>query len=214
MDLDRLLARIEGALDDDAYLTPSRPLPGDDRGALDEIRELLQDPQIEADAVRRRIQQIDAAGRLSRTTKLSALGVLAASPKVRDYAEASRLAGQQELVAWDEGGPLLTERLASVERHRGVLAFLMGRPAVALDWFVRSLERQRTAENLGNVLAALLRLGRGQEALALLDKARHQLPGSEVEALAVRIDEDGDLVALRPHRPSPLRSKDGRAAAG
>jgi tetratricopeptide (TPR) repeat protein len=214
MDLDHLLARIEGALDQDAYLTPANGLPIDEEGAVDEIRQLLHDPSVEADAVRRRIQQLDAAGRLARTTKLSALGVLAASPKVRDYAEAARLAGQQELAAWDEGGELLPSRLASVERHRGVLAFLMGRPSVALDWFGRALERQRTAENLGNVLAALLRLGEGGAALQLLDKARHQLPAAEIHALATRIDEDGDLVALRPHRPTPLRDRSGGLALG
>ncbi len=209
MDLEHLLSRIEGALDEGTYLTPTRSLPGDDLRAVEEIRLLIQDQSVEPDDVRRRIQQLDAAGRLSRPTKLSALGVLAASPKVRDYAEASRLAGQQELVAWDEGGELLEDRMASVERHRGVLAFLLGRPAVALEYFGRALERQRTAENLGNVLAALLRMGEGRRALRMLDKARHQLPGEEVDALADRIERDGDLVALRPHRPRPLRTAMG-----
>lgn len=203
MDYERILGRIRATLDEGAYLTPSHRVPQDDRAALDEVGRLLHDDAIEGAEVRRRIQQLHGAGRLSRATKLSALCVLASSPKVRDFAEASRLAGQQELVALEEGGSERETRLASADRHRGVLAFLMGRPSVALDWFCRAFEREASAENLGNILAALLRLGDRDAALSLVGQASCQLEPDELAALGDRIAIDGDLAALRSHRPRP-----------
>ena len=49
-----------------------------------------------------------------------------------------------------------------------MIAFLRGHDAVALDWFTRALERERSAENVGNVLAVLIRLGELQEARELV----------------------------------------------
>jgi tetratricopeptide (TPR) repeat protein len=206
MDYDHILARIRATLDDGSYLTPIARVLEDDRAALEEVGRLLHDEDVEAHVVRCRIQQLHGAGRLTRTTKLSALGVLAASPKVRDFAEAARLAGQQEFVALEEGGDLRDARLASADRHRGVLAFLMGRPEVALDWFSHAFHREATAENLGNILAAMLRLQEADAAIELVRKAACQLSPEQFEALGQRIETDDDLAALRRHGAKPVAS--------
>ena len=197
MSYEHILGRIRSTVAGNRYLMPTRGVPAGQQEAMAEVASLLNDPYVPADTVRRRIQQLHGSGRLDRPMKLSALGVLAASPRVRDYAEAARLAGQQELVALEEGGPHVDAYMASADRHRGVVAFLMGHPAVALDWFARALARHRSAENVGNVLAALVQLGDPDEARAILADVRDGWPEevrAEVEAL---IDADDDLRALR-----------------
>jgi hypothetical protein len=68
---------------------------------------------------------------------------------------------------------------------------------VALDYFTRALERQRTAENLGNVLCSLLSLGDREEAESILGQVRQSLSRSVVSELEQRIDQDPDLAGLR-----------------
>ena len=193
-----ILGRIRTTVSSGTYLMPTAEVPAAQREAMAEVVSLLSDPYVAPDAVRRRIQQLHGSGRLDRPMKLSALGVLAASPRVRDYAEAARLAGQQELVALEEGGPHCEAYLASADRHRGVLAFLMGRHEVALDWFTRALERERSPENLGNVLATLLRLGDHPAATELLATVRTSFPAEFADEVASLIARDDDLRELRP----------------
>jgi hypothetical protein len=192
-----LLSRILQAVDERAYLTPVSAADPRQRAALDEVRERLHAPDLDVDGLRRFIRGLHVEGLLDRVHMLSALGVLAASPRVRDWDEAARLAGEQELAALELGGPNLDANLASVDRHRGVLFFLRGHPAVALDHFTRALERQRTAENVGNVLAALLRLGDVEEAEAVLAQVRRSFPPELTAELERAIDRDPDLAALR-----------------
>ena len=87
--------------------------------------------------------------------------------------------------------------LASVERHRGVLAFCMGHYQVALESFIWALERERSAENLANVLASLLRLDDLSAAQALLDRARVGLPPELTAELERQLVVDADLAGLR-----------------
>ncbi len=192
-----LLGRIHAALHSGSYLTPTSTVPVEQAVALNEVGDLMARADFDPDAVRRRIHQLHASGRIDRVVKLSALGVLAAHPLVRDYAEASRLAGQQEIVALETGGPNQLAYLASADRHRGVLAFLMGRYDVALDWFTRALERERTAENLCNVLTSLLRLGDLDDAVQLLQRIRACFPTELCERVNTIIAADDDLVRLR-----------------
>jgi tetratricopeptide (TPR) repeat protein len=131
------------------------------------------------------------------TNLLSVLHVIASSPKVRDYAEAARLIAEKELLAIREGGPAQNSRLASVERHRGAVAYLMGDHAVALEYFSRAFERQRSAGNLANVLNALIRLGDRDEAVDLLRQVRATLPERLNADLTEMISVDPDLALLR-----------------
>jgi len=107
------------------------------------------------------------------------------------------MVGAQELAALDAGGPRLAADLASVERHRGVLAYLVGRHEIALDYFSRALERERSADNLANVLAALAALDALDSARELLASIRAAYPQTIVERLQSLIEADDDLRLLR-----------------
>jgi hypothetical protein len=194
-----VLGRIRAALRTGVYLVPSAHAPPDQREALAQIARLLADPASDPHQVRTRIRQLSASGRLDRPMTLSALCVLSASPLLRDYPEALRLAGQQELAALDEGGPWQDLHLASVARHRGVVFFLLGHDAASLDWFTRALELQRSAENVGNVLAVLLRLGELDEAVDTLRRMRAVMASDQWAELAAHVRADDDLVRLRDH---------------
>lgn len=197
MDHLALYARILKAVDERAYFTPADAVAPAQRDTMREIGARLHAADMDPDALRAWIHRLHADGRIDKVHLLSALHVVAASPKVADWAEAARLAGEQELAALDLGGPHLDANLASVDRHRGVLAFLRGHHAVALDHFTRALERQRTAENVGNVLASLLKLGEIEEAEEILAQVCRTLTPSMMSALQQAIDTDPDLAALR-----------------
>lgn len=197
MDPTQLFTRILKAVDAKAYLTPTTTVPAPQRSAMDEVRAWIQDEDLDPGEVRRRILLAHQQGRIDQVRMLSALHVLAASPRVKDYAEAARLAGEQEQAALALGGPHLDTHLASVARHRGVLAFITGHPMVALDHFTAALEREHTPENLGNVLATLIKLGELPEAEALLAQVERTAAPPFLQELRSRIDEDPDLAALR-----------------
>lgn len=197
MNYRRVLDQIRSTVRRGSYLVPNSAPDGAQKEVLASVASAIADPASDPDRLRRRIHQLHAAGKIDRVMMLSALGVLAASPAVRDYAEAARLAGQQELAALEVSRPMQDSYLASADRHRGVLAYLLGHYDVALDWFGRSLSRERSAENLGNVLAALVRLGDIDSAVELRDSASNHFSQSVVDQLEVRIAGDDDLVRLR-----------------
>lgn len=199
MPVSAILERLHAAVGrGGAYLVTTSRLPEADRDGAAEIATCLRTEG--AVSARARVAALFAEGRIDAVTRLSALHVIAASPGVRDFAEASRLADQQEYVALQAGGPMLTSRLASADRHRGVVAFLMGRPEIALEWFTRALERERTPENLCNVLAALLACGDEQEARELHGTVRARFPSAFAEEVERTVEEDADLTPLRRHR--------------
>ncbi len=197
LDHSALFARILAAVDDDAYLTPTEHVDPHNKPALDEVRRLMRARDVDPAAIKRRILELHETGRLDRVHTLSALHVLAASPAVKDYAEAARLAGEQEQAALEAGGPWREANLASVDRHRGVLAFLQGHHEVALDHFTRALERQRSPENIGNVLATLLALGELEEAEAIHASVCRTLAAEPLAQLQRQIADDPDLALLR-----------------
>ena len=197
MDYQAILARILKQVDEQAYLTPFTHLPEEYRDAMAEVHRLLQAPDCDPAEVRAVVRRMYKDGRIDRVLQLSALHVIAASPKVQDWAEAARLVGEQEFAALELGGPHRDANLASVDRHRGVLAYLRGHYETALDYFTRSLERQRTAENFGNVLCSLLRVGEVDHAIALLTQIRGSLPAELVDRLNQMIERDPDLATLR-----------------
>lgn len=197
MDYQAILERILNTVDVEAYLTPSSAVDPEQREAMGLVERALQSRDFDASTTRGLIEHLYEQGRIDKVMRLSALHVVAAHPAVADYALAARLAGEQELAALELGGPNLHANLASADRHRGVVAFLCGHTVVALDYFSRALERERTAENLGNILAALLKLGEGEDALALLEQIRQVYPSRVVTELSGRIQRDPDLALLR-----------------
>ncbi len=197
MDYQAILGRILNTVDRDAYLTPSSHVDPDQREALSLVERAMQSRDFDPERTSALIERLFAEGRIDKVMKLSALHVVAAHPAVADYAEAARLAGEQELAALELGGPNLNANLASADRHRGVVAFVRGHAVIALDYFSRALERERTAENLGNVLCALLRLGEAEDAASLVHQIRDAYPTRVVTELMIRIHNDPDLALLR-----------------
>jgi len=192
-----ILDRIRSAVSGSAYLVPTGHLDPEHRHLLRGLASSLEDPDFDAPAARDQVEAWYQEGRIDRPLKYSALGVIAASPGVDDLRGATELASLQELAALDLGGAALDARLASVERHRGVIAFRMGRFEIALESFVRAMERERTAENLGNVLSTLIRLGESSEARALLGRIRRAFPAEIRDGVEAVIRRDDDLRALR-----------------
>jgi len=197
MDLEALFDRILHAVDEQAYLTPSVHVDPQQQQAMAEIAVAIQDDSLDADQLRGLIRSYHQRGRIDRVMMLSGLHVVAAHPSVADWAEAARLAAEQEQAAMELGGPRLQANLASVERHRGVVAFLQDHFEIALDYFSRAFERQHSAENLGNVLCCLLALGETDDALDLMGRVRRSFPAQLVSDLEDRITRDPDLASLR-----------------
>lgn len=196
MDYAAIFARIRQSVDNRAYMTPAASVDPAQRRAMSEVQELLSGP-FEVEQVRKKIFEMHKSGRIDRVMMLSALHVVACHPRVADWEEAARLVGEQEFAALEQGGPRLQDNLASVDRHRGVLAFLRGHYDVALDYFARALERQRSSENLQNVLCTLIRLGDEEDARDLLNRVRAAFPTDIVDSLNTAIRNDPDLALLR-----------------
>jgi tetratricopeptide (TPR) repeat protein len=192
-----ILDRIFEVVDQQAYLTPMHRIQGPEAQALAVFKAALAEPDFDAEGVRRLVDRLHEEGRLRATTRFSALHIIAAHPRVGNLSEAARLVGEQELAALDEGGPTLNADLASVDRHRGVLAFLKGHYDVALDYFSRALDRERSAENLCNILCCLLRLKELKEASSLWTQIQSSYPEDLVDELGRIIEQDPDLALLR-----------------
>lgn len=197
MDFQQLFSRILDSVDTEAYFHPTSTVSESQRAAVAAIQEATRDPEVSPDAVRDLIERLHTRGHIDAVVRLSALHVLACHPRVADYEQAARLVGEQEFVALQLGGPNLQRNLASVDRHRGVLAFIQGHHEVALDYFARALERERTAENVGNVLCTLCAMGELEEAESLLAQVRDHFPTALVQELDSSIQRDPDLAPLR-----------------
>jgi tetratricopeptide (TPR) repeat protein len=192
-----LYERILRRVDEQAYLPLADSVDPAQKDAMASIQRMITAHGFDPEATRQHVLRLAREGRIDQVMKHSALHVIAASPAVRDYTEAARQVGEQELAAMRLGGPRLAIHLASVERHRGVLAFLLGQYELALDYFSRAFERQRSPGNLANVLTTLLRLGELEEATDLLHQIRGTLPRPLVMELDRMIQVDPDLATLR-----------------
>jgi tetratricopeptide (TPR) repeat protein len=197
MDHRKLFDRILSAVDTEAYLPLADAVEPAQRSAMEHIQRALQAPDLDPEEARALVHRMHQEGKIDAVMMHSALHVIAAHPLVKDYATANRHIADQEFAALELGGPKLDDNLASVDRHRGVLAFLMGRYEVALDCFSRAFERQRSAGNFANVLATLIRLGDPAEAVDLLDQARGSFPAALVDQIDAMISKDPDLALLR-----------------
>ena len=197
MDYDALFERIMSQVDQQAYLPLADVVDPEQQSAMSEIEHSIRSANASPDVTKALINQLYQQNRIDNVHRLSALHVLAASPKVGDHNLAAQYATEQEMAAMDLGGPRLQANLASVDRHRGVLAYLKGQYEVALDYFSRAFERQHTAGNLSNVLATLIRLGDVDAARELTDQVRQTLTHGLVHDLNGIIDQDPDLALLR-----------------
>ncbi len=197
MNYEELVHRILHRVEEQAYHLEHQDLDEDQVAAINIALRALQDPTQGPEIARAMALAFSEQGQIDKVNTLSLLHVIAASPQVADYAEASRLVAEQELAVLARGGPRLQQNLASVERHRGVLAFKLGRYDVALDYFSRAFERQHIPGNLANVLSALLRLGDVHEARDLHNQVLSAFPDAFTKELQRMIQSDPDLALLR-----------------
>ena len=198
MDYAALFERIVEQVDEQAYLPLADVVDPDQEHSMKAIEDSIRDPAQTAQAIEQMICEFHSVGAIDKVHMLSALHVLAASPKLNNLDLAARYATEQEMAAMAMGGPRLQANLASVDRHRGVLAYLQGHYGVALDYFSRAFERQHTAGNLSNVLATLIRLGDISEARQLADQVNATLSRDLIDDLNHIIAQDPDLALLRP----------------
>ena len=197
MNVQSLLDRILDTVDREAYLTPADQAEPRFQAALDECLGMLADERVPVGRIRDLASTHHANGGLDDFHFHSLLHVIAAHPRVQDHDEAARQIAMQEMAAYGSTGADLQHKLASVDRHRGVLAYVRGQYGIALDYLTRALERQRSVENLGNVLCALIRMGELDEATGIVTQARSNFPAGFVQRLNRRIDTDPDLLHLR-----------------
>jgi tetratricopeptide (TPR) repeat protein len=197
LDYNALYERILGQVDQQAYLPLADVVDTAQQPTMLEIQQLIQNPTVNTPVVEAHIRETHQAGLIDKVHMLSALHVLAASPKCKDYDMAAKYAAEQEMASMAMGGPRLADNLASVDRHRGVLAFLQGHYGIALDYFSRAFERQHTSGNLANVLAALIRVGDLDEAKELLIQVRGALNPHLISSLNEMIEQDPDLSLLQ-----------------
>ena len=204
MDLDALFNRIIETVNEQAYFTPVVQVDSRQRAAMALIQESMAKSPFDVDRTRRLIARLADEGHIDRVMTLSALHVVACHPNVKEYAEAARLVGEQEFAALELGGANLQANLASVDRHRGVLAFLNGHHEVALEHFTRALERQRTSENVQNILCTMCAMGEADEAMSVLQMVRRSFSTDLVRGLEAAIAQDPDLALLREERDYDL----------
>lgn len=197
MNIDLLLNRILSTVDQGAYLVPTASADPKYRPLLDELLNRLTSPETSYEEITRLAHMFFENGDLDEYHYYSLRHVIAAHPRFSRLNEAAEMVGLQEIAAWGAPDSARSERLASVDRHRGVLAFLHRQFDVALDYFTRALEREHSIENLGNVLCSLLRLGEIQDAQTIVRRATQRFPTDRSHALCVRIQQDPDLAALR-----------------
>jgi tetratricopeptide (TPR) repeat protein len=194
---EELVQRILHRVDEQAYHAEHVDLDEDQLAPINEALRALRDPSQGPNVARAMAHRFLELGVVDPVNALSLLHVIAASPQVADYSAAARLVAEQETAALTQGGPRLQKNLASVERHRGVLAFKMGRYEIALDYFSRAFERQHIAGNLANVLCTLIRLGEVSDARDLRDQVFGAFPAPFIRELRRLIQLDPDLALLR-----------------
>ncbi len=188
-----LIGRVKKVVERRSYLLPVDRVDPAIRAPVAEIAAMLRSSDAERWQIDARIDAFRVSRELDDATAWSMRGIVAAHPRFQDYQDALRFAALQELAALAAGGDALRGRLASVDRHRGVVAFLMDQPDVALHQFTLALERERSAENLANVLCALVRIGDLESARELVADVRRAFPADVRAGVEWALANDTDL---------------------
>jgi|GEM_PF-1099576 len=198
MDFDALLDRVLAAVDRKAFVTPIAGIDDPDEVALLEpIFASLGAEQPDIGALRTRVRALADDGLLTARRAVILLQTLAAHPASEDLAEMARLIGEEEHLVLTEGGPRQAARLAVVDHHRGVHAFLLGRYEHALELETRSAAARPWGDSLANILIILLRLDQEPRARTMLAQIRRRFPLDLVRQVERYIKQDPDLALLR-----------------
>lgn len=192
----RILERVRKLLAQRSYIgTPSEPGPDPEASAALERASFggVTSPS----EVRAQVEELYAQGRIGALSRLEWLIVVASRPDVRDWPEAMRLLGELERLTWDMDDERRTQNLAAIARHRGVVAYLEGHYAVALEYFLDAVNKAPTLPNLHNAICVTLKLSGEEEARGLYSYIQSVIPEEAAQALAERVNRDPDLFPLR-----------------
>jgi len=198
MDFDALLERVLGSVDRKAFTTPVVGI-GDPEEVelLRPIFDALSQENVSIPRLRHQVQRLRSEGLVTPRRAVILLQTLAAHPACEDHAELARLIGEEHHLVLKEGGPHLASRLAVVDHHRAVHAFLLARYDVALELETRSVEACPWGDSLANILIILLRLNQEPRARALLQTIRETFPTDLRQQVEHYIEQDPDLALLR-----------------
>jgi len=207
MDFDALLDRVLLAVDRKAFVTPTDGIDDPDEvRVLEPIFEVLGAGGFDAGILRAEVEVLRARGLISDRRAVILLQTIAAHPEVEDLDELARLIGREEHIVLSEGGPRLKARMAVVDHHRAVHAFLMGHLEVALDLETRSAAARPWGDSLANILIILLRLDQEDRARSMLRRVRARFPRPLVAQVERYIHQDPDLALLRDAVPGRASS--------
>ena len=202
VDFDALLDRVLGDVDRKAFVTPLDGIEdAEERALLAPIFDALGAGDLDVAGLRFQINALRERGHISPRRAVILLQTLAAHPEVEDTAELARLIGEEEHLVLAEGGPKMAARLAVVDHHRAVHAFLLGRYAQALDLETRSAAARPWGDSLANILILLLRLDEEGRARDTLRRMRRRFPRELVRQVERYITQDPDLALLRDELP-------------
>lgn len=148
------------------------------------------------DEVRALVEAHHAQGRIGLLARLEWLTLLASRPDVQDWPGAMRLLGEMERLTWTMDDERRNQNLASIARHRGVVAYLEGHYSVALEYFLDAVNRVLTLPNIHNLLCVTLRLSGRDAAQGLYAYIQSLIPEDAARDLAERIHQDPDLILL------------------
>ena len=198
MDFDALLDEVLTAVDRKAFVTPLDGLDDpEERALLAPIFDALAAPPLDVPGLRRQIADLRQRGLITPRRAVILLQTVAAHPDVLDLLELARLLGEEEHLVLSEGGPRMAARLAVLDHHRAVHAFLLGRLDVALALETRSAAARPWGDSLANILILLLRLDQEARARSTLARLRRGAAPHLVSQVERYIRLDPDLALLR-----------------
>ncbi len=202
MDFDQILGRVLRTVEHRSFVTPVEGIEdAAEREIVSGVLRALGQPGFDPDTVRAEIDALHRHGRIDRRRCVILLQTVSAHPSVGDLDRVARLIGEEEYEVLKEGGPKMASRLAVVDHHRAVLAYLLGRYEVALDLETRSAEIAPWSDSLANILAILIRLGEEGRARDLLLQIRGAFPPLITDSIDTYIRQDPDLELLRDLSP-------------
>lgn len=192
-----ILLRVLGDLDRQAFkVDDTQHLSPGVRQGIAEIADALPG-EASSTALHDRVDVLRAEGVFSAPRAWSVHAMIDLYPARADHPAAAQSI-RALAVALDAERDPAEERLGreAVERLQGALCFLDGDVEKALAHYISAMAWRPATTNLANVLAALVRLGRCEEAREAFDAMSRACPPDIASGLLSRIEQDPDLAPL------------------
>lgn len=192
-----MLQRVLGDLDRRAFkVDDTQHLSPGVRKGIAEIADALPG-EASSTALHERVDALRAQGVFSAPRAWSVHAMIDLYPARADHAAAGQYiqALAAALDTEEDPGEVRLGREA-VQRLQGALCFLDGAVEKALAHYVSAMAWRPATTNLANVLAALVRLGRCEEARQAFQAMSRACPPEIASGLSCRIEQDPDLAPL------------------